>query len=264
MTEARTASLPIPTITLRGVTVHALRQEELIAHMFSALDRGEGGWAVTINLDHLRRCERKPEYAAMIASAEVVVADGMPLVWAAKIQGTPLPERVAGSDLVSSIAESAAAHERSIYLLGGNPGTADAAAEALKERYTELRIAGTHCPPFGFEHDTSELNLINDLLTEAQPDIVYVALGSPKQELLIQRIREVLPGAWWLGIGISFSFLSGDVQRAPKWMQKLGIEWVHRLMQEPGRLARRYLLEGIPFGLKLMCGAMRQRLRGKA
>jgi N-acetylglucosaminyldiphosphoundecaprenol N-acetyl-beta-D-mannosaminyltransferase len=251
----------LPTIDLRGVPVHALRQSDLLAHVFEALKRGEGGWVITINLDHLRRCERQPDYAALVGKADIIVADGMPLVWAAKLQGTPLPERIAGSDLVSTIAESAAAHERSLYLLGGNPGTADAAADVLRARHTELRIVGTHCPPFGFENDEGEMNLIIDLLTEAQPDIVYVALGSPKQERLIEKIRHVLPEAWWLGIGISFSFLSGDVKRAPKWMQKLGIEWVHRLMQEPGRLARRYLVEGIPFALKLMWGAAVRRVR---
>jgi len=261
MTATPTAISPLPTIDLRGVSVHALRQDELIAHMFGALKAGQGGWVITINLDHLRRCEKQTEYAQLVAEADVVVADGMPLVWAAKLQGTPLPERVAGSDLVSTIAESAAAHEKSLYLLGGNPGTADAAADALKERFTELAIAGTHCPPFGFEKDDSEINLIIDLLTEAQPDIVYVALGSPKQELLIQRLRQTLPNAWWIGIGISFSFLAGEVSRAPRWMQKLGIEWVHRLLQEPGRLARRYLIEGIPYGLKLVCSSVWRRFR---
>lgn len=261
MTTTIAAPNALPTIMLRDVTVHAVRQDELLAHMFKTLEHGRGGWVITINLDHLRRCEKQPSYAELVRSAEVVVADGMPLVWAAKLQGTPLPERVAGSDLVSTIAQHAAAHGRSIYLLGGNPGTADAAADVLKERHTELTIAGTHCPPFGFEKDETEMNLIRDLLAEAQPDIVYVALGSPKQELLIQQIRNTIPRAWWLGIGISFSFLSGEVKRAPKWMQKLGIEWVHRLIQEPGRLARRYLIEGIPYAIKLMCSSLLRRFR---
>ncbi len=248
-------------INLRGVEIDALTQRGVIDRVMAQLTQCRGGWIVTVNLDHMRRCAKQPDYAAMVAQADIVVADGMPLVWAAKVQGTPLPERVAGSDLVSSIAEAAAAYGKSLYLLGGNPGTAAAAADVLRSRYPALTIVGTHCPPFGFEHDDAEMNLIRDLLSEAQPDIVYVALGSPKQEQLIEKLRAHLPAAWWIGIGISFSFLAGEVKRAPKWMQKLGIEWVHRLLQEPGRLARRYLIEGIPFGMKLMSGAMWKRLR---
>jgi N-acetylglucosaminyldiphosphoundecaprenol N-acetyl-beta-D-mannosaminyltransferase len=111
---------------------------------------------------------------------------------------------------------------------------------------------GTECPPFGFEHDQEEVTAMRKRLEEAQPDIVYVALGSPKQERLIQEIRSQLPKAWWIGIGISFSFITGDVARAPKWIQTCGLEWVHRLVQEPRRLFRRYIIDGLPFAVGLM------------
>src|SRR6185503_14088249 len=104
---------------------------------------------------------------------------------------------------------------------------------------------------FGFESDPKEMERLAAALSEAAPDIVFVGLGSPKQEKLIGRLRSTLPGAWWLGVGISFSYLTGDVRRAPVWMRRCGLEWFHRLTSEPGRLARRYLVEGIPFGLRL-------------
>jgi N-acetylglucosaminyldiphosphoundecaprenol N-acetyl-beta-D-mannosaminyltransferase len=220
-----------------------------------------GGWIVTANLDHLRRMVRQRSYGELCRAATLVVADGMPLVWAARIQGTPLPERVAGSNLISSLSAAAAARGKSVFLLGGAPGTAEAAANVLTERYPALRVAGTHCPPVGFEHDSQQLAELTEALRQAQPDIVYVALGSPKQERLIAELRPVLPGAWWMGVGISFSFLCGDVKRAPRWMQRLGLEWVHRLVQEPRRLARRYLVDDLPFAVRLLGGAAWRRAR---
>ena len=105
---------------------------------------------------------------------------------------------------------------------------------------------------------------IIQVLSETRPDIVYVALGSPKQEKLIARLRPVLPGAWWLGVGNSFSFLSGEVRRAPVWMQRTGVEWVHRLIQEPRRLFRRYVVDGLPFAARMFAAALRARFGAEA
>src|SRR5690606_34066554 len=142
----------------------------------------------------------------------------------------------AGSDLISSLSAAAAEQKRSVFLLGGTPGTAEAAGKVLQQRHPNIRIAGSHCPPVGFEENAADMASIIAAVTSARPDIVYVALGSPKQEKLINAIRRHLPEAWWLGVGNSFSFLSGDVRRAPMWMQRWGMEWAHRLWQEPRRL----------------------------
>ncbi len=182
--------------------------------------------------------------------------DGMPLIWASRLQGTPLPQRVAGSDLISSLSRAAATKGRSIYLLGGKPGTAESAADVLKKNNPSLKVVGTYCPPIGFENDLNEMMGIRAMLVAAAPDIVFIALGSPKQENLIQQIRSVLPKAWWLGVGISFSFLSGDVTRAPRWMQRIGMEWIHRLAQDPKRLFHRYVVVGLPFGASMMSQAL--------
>ena len=142
-------------------------------------------------------------------------------------------------------------HDRRVFLLGGDPGTADAAADVLRTRYEGLDIVGTHCPPIGFEHHEQKTRRIIESIKQAQPDIVFVALGSPKQEQLIARLRHVMPTAWWVGVGISFSFVCGRVRRAPRWVQRLGLEWLHRLVQEPRRLMRRYLIDGLPFAARL-------------
>lgn len=259
---ARTVRQPdsLPTVRLRGVNLHAITEAGCIQHILRSLDRGYGGVVVTPNLDHLRRCLKDVRFGALVTEADLVVADGMPLIWASRLQGTPLPERVAGSDLISSLSAAAAERDRSVYLLGGDPGTAEGAAQVLRQRHPNLKIAGTHCPPMGFEQDEAATAKMIADVRAARPDIVYVALGSPKQELLIERLRGLVPGAWWLGVGNSFSFLCGQVPRAPLWMQKRGLEWVHRLMHEPRRLFKRYVVMGLPFAAMTFASAAGQRV----
>ena len=259
----QTANKLLNTVTLRGVHLHALTEAQCVSHVIDQLSDGQGGWVITPNLDHMRRADTDGEFRGMLLDADVVVPDGMPLIWASRLQGTPLPERVAGSSLVWSVAEAASQNNRSLYLLGGDPGAADGAAEVLIKRYPSLRIVGTDCPPIGFDKDPAQVDQIVEKLLEAKPDIVYVGLGSPKQERLIRQIRSALPHVWWMGIGISLSFIAGDVKRAPRWVQKLGMEWFHRLCQEPGRLAKRYLVHGLPFAARLLLGAMIQRFSHK-
>lgn len=252
----------LPTIDMMGVELHAVTQQQAVEHILSELDAGRGGMLVTPNLDHLYRCVNDLSFAALVGEADLVVADGMPLVWAARVQGTPLPARVAGSDLIWSLSEAAARRKRSVYLLGGAPGTAESAAKVLVDKYPELTVAGVYCPPMGFERDPAETARIAEQLRAARPDIVYVALGSPKQERLICSIRSALPQAWWLGVGISFSFVCGEVNRAPRWMQRVGLEWLHRLVQEPRRLFKRYILQGLPFVPRLLAHAAWRRVTG--
>lgn len=248
-------SARLPRVHLHGMSVHAMTEVACVRHILDELDAGRGGWVVTPNLDHARRWRRDPDFADLCRRADLVTADGMPLVWASRLQGTPLPERVAGSNLIDSLSRAAADRGRSVFLLGGDEGVAEEAADVLKRRYPTLRIAGTHYPPFGFEHDRAQSAAIVESVTKAAPDIVFVAVGSPKQERLIAQLRPLLPQTWWLGVGISFSFLADRVKRAPRWMQRMGLEWVHRLAQEPRRLGRRYLVEGMPFATTLLAAS---------
>lgn len=253
--EAGGARVALPEVELKGVGIHAVSEAETVDYILTELEHGRGGWVVTPNLDHLRRAAREPEFRRMYEEADLRVTDGMILVWALSLQRTPVPERVAGSDLIKSLSAGAARRGRSIYLLGGNEGTDVGAAEVLKERYPGLVVAGTSCPPYGFEKDPIALAKLARELKDAAPDIVFVALGSPKQEHVARMLKDEMPRTWWLGVGISFSFLTGDVQRAPKWMQASGLEWMHRLMQEPRRLFKRYVVQGLPFAGGLLGGA---------
>ncbi|MFM9995270.1 MAG: WecB/TagA/CpsF family glycosyltransferase [Phycisphaerales bacterium] len=245
-----------PRIALMGVEIDRVTMRGAVDHIDGELRAGRGGWVVTPNLEILRRLRTDPEVALLCAPAELRLADGMPLVWASRLRGTPLPERVAGSDLIWSLCEHAARGDGgggwSVFLLGGNPGAADAAAGRLAAGYPGLRIAGVHCPPMGFEGDEHERAEIRRRLSEARPDIVFVGLGSPKQERLIVELRPDLPRAWFLGIGVTFSFVAGEMARAPAWMRRTGLEWFHRLITEPRRLGKRYLVHGVPFALRLL------------
>jgi len=247
---------------LVGIALDAVTTHATIEAVLAGLEDRRGGWICPVNLDVLRRLTVSPSLRELVAAADLVVADGMPLLWANRLAGaTRLPERVAGSTLVGTLAEACAAAGRSVFLLGGSPGAAERAARELRRAHPALRVAGTHCPPFGFERDSDALSEIERRLREPAPDVVFVALGFPKQDRLALSLRATCPSSWFLSCGISLSFLAGDVSRAPRLAQLAGLEWLHRLAQEPRRLARRYLLEGPPFLLRLLGWAAWRRVR---
>jgi N-acetylglucosaminyldiphosphoundecaprenol N-acetyl-beta-D-mannosaminyltransferase len=241
-----------------GVVTEAHAVQEIV----DAAKAGRGQWTITANLDHIRRYRRDPAQRDLIDEADLVVADGMPLIWASRLAGEPLPERVSGSSMVWSVCDAARIHRQSVFLLGGDLGVAERAAEVFRDRYPGLEIAGTMCPPPGFESDERELAAIQRRVVETAPKIVFVALGFPKQDLLIRMLRQSLPQASFLGVGISLSYATGDLSRPPSWICQLGLEWAYRLWQEPTRrLVRRYLIDGLPFGMQLMMSATRHGAR---
>jgi N-acetylglucosaminyldiphosphoundecaprenol N-acetyl-beta-D-mannosaminyltransferase len=249
-------------VALSGVGFDRLTEAAVVARVRAALAAGHGGRIVTPNIDILRLCRRGAEARAHVAAATYVVADGMPLIWASRLRGTALPERVAGASLIWTLSAAAAADRRSIYLLGGDPGAADRAAEVLAGRYPGLRPAGTLCPEPGFEVDPARLAAVCAEVVAARPDIVYAGLGFPKQERLIARLAPALPATWFVGCGAAIGFAAGTHRRAPQWMQRTGLEWLHRLGTEPTRLFRRYVVHDAPFALRLLANSAVHRRRG--
>lgn len=247
-------------VRVGAVTLDALTEAGAVDMVRQGWRDSRGGHIVTANVDITRLVARDPEAARLVAAATLVVADGMPLVWASRLQGTALPERVTGASLVPSLCEAAAADGRSVFLLGGDPGVPEQAARTLQARNPGLRIAGTNSPPFGFEHSEIGVSQIVAAVAAAAPDLVFVGLGFPKQEHLIERLREAVPHAWYLGCGAGIAMAAGQFRRAPAHLQRLGLEWIHRLALEPRRLARRYLRHNLPFALGLLAAATRQRL----
>lgn len=247
-------------VSLMGMEIDHVTESEAVAAIGESLSAGRGGWVITPNLEHLRRFRKEPRLQRYFAQADLVLADGMPLVWASRLRGTPLPARVAGSDLIWSLSVEAARAGRSIFVLGGSREAGWQAAHRLRDRCPGLRIAGMVYPPHGFENDSTAMSQIVETLKLVKPDIVYVGLGFPKQEAVIAHLRDHFPETWFLGIGISIGFVGGEVARAPHWMQRMGLEWLHRLVQEPRRLGRRYLVHGLPFALRLLAHGMLSRI----
>ncbi|MEQ8465337.1 WecB/TagA/CpsF family glycosyltransferase [Coleofasciculus sp. E1-EBD-02] len=253
------------TVNIFGVPLLAASEIDCAKLIMAEINSGHGGWCVTVNLDILRQITTNPDVKKLIENSNLFTADGISLVLASWLRGTPLPERVCGCNLIYSLTEQAAQSGRSVFLLGGNPDTAQKAAEILKQRYPGLIVAGTYYPPFGFEQDSQQIEAMVQLIRSAQPDIVYVALGFPKQEKLIKQIRHACPNAWWIGIGISFSYVCGEFQRAPLWVQRLALETFYRVTLEPRRLAKRYLVIGPPFAARLLISSLLERFSiGKA
>lgn len=250
-------------VELMGMAIDAVAEHEAIATVLAALDQGSGGTVLTPNLDHMRQHSADPDVRELYRRADLVLADGMPLVWACRLLGEPLPARVAGSDLIDSLSAAAARAGRSVFLLGGNPGTARAAAEVLGVRHAGLRVAGTLCPPMGFERSERSWEEVCRTLERTRPDIVFVGIGFPRSGAVAERLlAEILPTAWFLTVGVSFSFLAGEIPRAPRAMQALGLEWLHRLCQEPRRLFHRYVVEDMPFAARVGGHVMRRRATG--
>ncbi|GAA2490061.1 WecB/TagA/CpsF family glycosyltransferase [Winogradskya humida] len=249
-------------VRLDGTGFDPITEGEVVAVVREAIATGRGGRIITPNIDILRQARRDDGARAYLNSADLTVADGMPLVWASRLSGTPLPERVAGSSLIRSLSAGLARDGRSIFILGGRPamdGRKDGAARAgerLAADHPGLTIAGTLCPPHGFENHPKLYARQRATIAKSNPDLVFVGLGFPKQEAVIDRLREALPRAWFMGCGAAVNFVAGDIDRAPRWMQRTGLEWAHRLGTEPKRLAGRYLRHDAPYALRLLAQAI--------
>jgi len=199
-------------------------------------------YVVTPNVDHSIQLQRSQSLRDAYADASLVTADGWPVVLASRLLNRPLPQRVPGSDLVPALFDTASdRHPLRIFLLGAGPGIAEKAARKIEQQWPHVQIVGTYCPPLGFEHDEQENARIVRLVNTAEADCLVVGLGAPKQELWIQRHRGDLNIAAALCVGATIDFLAGEKRRSPKWMQRLGLEWFHRMASEPRRLAMRYV-----------------------
>lgn len=232
-------------VRIGQLEVDALTLPAALAAVERLVEAGTGGTIVTPNVDHVVNAETDEALRAAYAAANLSLADGMPILWAARLLGHPLPAKLSGSDLVVPIARRAAAHGWRVYLCGGGPGVA---AEAAARLHAEagVAVAGTDAPRItlsGPDDDGGdEGRLAVARIRAARPHLVYVGLGSPKQEIWMRRIAPDIRPAVSLGIGASLDFLAGRVHRAPGWVSAAGLEWAYRLAHEPRRLWRRYLV----------------------
>lgn len=248
-----------PRIDIYGVQFDTLDMPDVIRHIIEQRSRGAGGWVTTPNVDIVRQASDDPALARLVAGAPLVVLDGAPVSLAGRIAGRPPVPRVPGASLVGPLASAAADVGAPVLLLGGRPGASERAAAGLAATIPGLRIA-EHCPPYGFDEDLEQWARVVSAVGECDGGIVFCGFGFPKQERLMAEMSLLFPGTWFLGVGAAIDFLAGEVPRAPRWVQRAGFEWAFRLVVEPRRLARRYLVEGMPFAAQLLGWAIRQRM----
>lgn len=247
-----------PPVQVWGVPFAPLTLDRSVEVVDALIARGEPSYFITANLHYVMLTHQNPDLAAINRDAAFILADGAPIVKAARELPTPLPERVAGSDLIFHLCEQAARKGHRIFLLGAPPGVAEEAAAALVAKYPGLTIAGTACPPFRKLSDQEHEALLDEIRA-ARPDILFIAFGQPKGERWIAEnvARVGVPVA--VQVGASLEFAAGRFARAPRWMQKAGVEWLFRMLQEPRRLASRYASNAAFLGRMKIRRALRGR-----
>ncbi|EKD27485.1 MAG: teichoic acid biosynthesis [uncultured bacterium] len=222
--------------------------QETIIKILDIVKSGNRAIVVTPNVDHIVRIQYDKKLLNIYREADIVLADGMPLLWAGYLLGKPLKQRVSGADLFTRFMSYAAQDKIKIFLLGAKEGVALKAKQILTDKNPGLEIVATYSPPLGFEKDEKENTKIIDMINSSKASVLFAGLGTPKQEYWIadnyKKLNHVKVS---IGVGASFDFVAGDVKRAPEIMQKIGLEWFFRLCQEPKRLWRRYLVDDVQF-----------------
>ncbi|MDH4138373.1 MAG: WecB/TagA/CpsF family glycosyltransferase [Anaerolineae bacterium] len=237
-------------IAILGVRVSNVGVPESLAIIEGLIESGISHQLVTVNTEFVMAAQKDAEFKAIIHAAALALPDGIGLLWAARFLGRPLKERVTGVDTVQRVAELAACRGYRLFLLGAAEGVADLCAQHLSNKYPNLQIVGTYSGSPAVEEEDEIVALIK----QAKPDVLFVAYGAPQQDKWIARNLERLEVPLAMGVGGAFDFIAGVAVRAPRWMQRLGLEWLHRLYHEPWRWRR---MLALPRFLGLV---MRERL----
>lgn len=242
------------TVDVWGLPVASLDTTETLDAVDRMIRQGRPGFFITANLHYARLTAGSEYLRELNERAAFITADGMPLVWQARWRGQPLPERVAGSDLVRLICKRAALRGHRVFFLGGAEGVAREAARRLKEEFPLLAVAGVAAPMFREMSPEDHAALVGKIRA-TRPDILFAALGQPKGEVWLDRHCEELGVPVCVQIGASLDFIAGKAQRAPRWMQRCGAEWFHRMTTDPRRLAPRYLRDAM-FLVRAVAGSL--------
>jgi N-acetylglucosaminyldiphosphoundecaprenol N-acetyl-beta-D-mannosaminyltransferase len=216
--------------------------DEALDAIGALVAEGRGGAVFTPNVDHIVLTDSDRRLQEAYSGVSLSLVDGKPVLWAARLLRQPLPAKVSGSDLLEPLVARAASMGWRVYLLGGRPGVADTVRGVFASRHPRLSVVGAEGPRIDMAEDAGSRRELVARVRAARPDLVFVALGNPKQELFIHEAREELRPAVLVAVGAALDFVAGQVPRAPRWMSTAGVEWLYRLAHEPGRLWRRYLL----------------------
>ncbi len=238
-------------IELFGIKIDPVTMNEAISIVFSWVDSNKKDckFVITPNVDHVVQVQTNQALQQAYKNASLVVADGKPVVWAAKWLNVAIPETVPGSDMIPAIFDYAEMHNKPIkvFLLGAMPGVADRAKTLIHNQYSSVEVVGTLSPAFGFDKDAEASNNICEIVNQTDAQLLVLGLGAPKQELWIDQYASQLKVDAAFCVGATIDFMAGEKPRAPVWMRKVGLEWLHRAASEPKRLAKRYLVDAIQF-----------------
>lgn len=243
-------------IEILGCPLDAVRRQDLLEELARRVRERRSITVLFANAAKLVWARRDPQLRRALAQADFVLADGQPLAWVARLLGFPLPERIAGIDLMEDTLRLAAQQAWRVFFLGTSEDTLRQALASILERYPELKIAGAHHGFFPVEETSRVLEEIN----ASRADVLLVALGSPQKELWLAQHAAKLDVPVRQAVGGSLEILAGHRRRAPRWMQRVGLEWLYRLLQDPSHLAGRYLYTNTVFVL-LVAGALLRRSR---
>lgn len=220
-----------------------LTMQETLQAINQLIQENKSAYVVTPNVDHIVQLETNRELQEVYKNAALILTDGKPLLWIANWYGTPIKEKISGSDLFPLLCNMAATKGYKMFFLGAAEGVAKRAAENLTMKYKGLQVVGTYSPPFGFENNKNEMDKIKNMIKASKPDILIVGLGCPKQEKFMYHHCKELGVPISFGLGASFDFEAGNIKRAPRWMANHGLEWLFRITQDPKRMAKRYLVD---------------------
>lgn len=218
---------------------------ELLRMAAADVERHAGSRLIFLNVDVVMKIERDAYLQKIVADAEYIVADGMPLIWISRWFGRPLHEKISGSDFVPALCKYAAQNNKTVFFAGGTPEVLADARKNLLQKYPDLQIVGMYSPPLGFEESREETRKMNEAIKAARPDILIVCLGCPKQETYIYENRREYDAGISVCAGGTIDFLSGRIPRCPAWMSSHGLEWFFRFSREPRRLFKRYFIDDV-------------------
>jgi len=224
----------------------ALSRPQALDAIIELVRAGRGGTVFTPNVDHIVQAEHDQAFCDAYSRTSLSLVDGTPVLWAARLLGTPLPEKLSGSDMFDPLLERAVREKLRVVLLGGGPGVGELAAKNLRLRWPDLQLVDTLAPRLGLSASEEERVCV-ERLRQAKADLIFVCLGAPKQELFSDRNRQLLAPAVLVCFGAAVDFAAGTLPRAPAWVSSAGLEWAFRLGREPRRLAARYLLRDPEF-----------------
>ena len=231
------------TIDFLGARINNYSLEELEEHIFKLVETKTPSHVVGVNVDQVLKINKDRYSKEIFDNATIVFTDGKPIMWMAGWLGTPIIERTTGPDLMLELCKGAALKGYRVFLLGAGPGVAKMAADKLRNQVPSLIVTGTYSPPFGFEKDDMELNKINEMLRASCSDMLFVGMGSPKQDIFIYENKDKYNIPVSFSMGAAIDFIAGNVKRAPRWMIAIGLEWFYRVFQDPRRLLKRYFID---------------------